>query len=65
MAARQTRRSTSFEKLIPAWLAASLIVAAMICNSRLKLLRSPALIRLALIGSCAVFYVYVTRGVVI
>jgi hypothetical protein len=51
--------------LLPAWLATSLIVAAMICNSRLKLLRSPALIRLALIGSCAVFYVYVTRGIVI
>ena len=51
--------------LLPPWLAASLIVAAVMCFSRLSLLRSPALIQLGLLASCGALYFYVTNGVVI
>lgn len=51
--------------LLPAWLAASLIIAAIIFHSRLKLLRNPLLVRLGLIASCGVFYVYVTNVILI
>lgn len=51
--------------LLPAWLAASLIVAAIMCYSRLGALRNPLLIQLGLIASCAALYYYVTNGVVI
>lgn len=51
--------------LLPAWLAVSLIFAAVICHSRIRQFRSPLLIGTGLIASCAVFYFYVTRGVVI
>jgi EpsG-like putative glucosyltransferase len=51
--------------LLPAWLAASLIVAAILCHSRFGLLRNPLLIRMGLVASCGAFYFYVTRGLVI
>ncbi len=51
--------------LLPGWLAVSLILAAMLCHSRLATLRNPLLIRLGLVGSCGVFYFLVTRGIVI
>ena len=51
--------------LLPGWLAVSLIVAAMLCHSRLAILRNPLVIRLGLIASCGVFYFLVTNGIVI
>jgi hypothetical protein len=51
--------------LLPAWQAASLIVAAMLSLSRFRLLRSPALIDLGLIFSAGIFYYYVHTGIVI
>ncbi|MGO4220345.1 EpsG family protein [Lysobacter sp. TAF61] len=51
--------------LLPAWLSASLIVAAVICHSRLPALRHPLLLRFGLILSCAVFYYYVNNEIVI
>jgi hypothetical protein len=51
--------------LLPGWLAVSLVLAAMACHSRLALVRNPLLIRVGLVASCAVFYFYVTRGIVI
>ena len=51
--------------LLPAWLAVSLILAAILCSNRISLLRQPLLIRFFLIVSCAVFYIYVSRGIVI
>lgn len=51
--------------LLPGWLAVSLILAAMACHSRIAALRHPLLIRMGLLASCAVFYFYVTRGIVI
>ncbi len=51
--------------LLPAWLAASLILGAMLCHGRIALLRNPLLIRCGLLASCAVFYLYVSRGIVI
>lgn len=51
--------------LLPAWLAVSLILAAILCSNRISLLRQPLLIRFCLIASCAVFYIYVSRGIVI
>ena len=51
--------------LLPAWLAASLLFAAIVCHSRIRQFRSPLTIGVGLIASCGVFYFYVTRGVVI
>ena len=51
--------------LLPAWLSASLIMAAILCYNRIGALRHPMLIRLGLIASCAVFYIYVTNVIVI
>ncbi|MGH8086407.1 MAG: EpsG family protein [Lysobacter sp.] len=51
--------------LLPAWLAVSLILAAVVCHNRLQALSHPLLIRLGLIASCAVFYWYVTTETVI
>jgi EpsG-like putative glucosyltransferase len=51
--------------LLPAWLATSLILAAVLCSNRISLLRQPLLIRFCLIASCAVFYIYVSKGIVI
>jgi hypothetical protein len=51
--------------LLPAWQAASLILAAMLSLSRSRLLRSPALIDVGLILSAGIFYYYVHTGIVI
>ena len=51
--------------LLPGWLAVSLILAAVLCHNRVAILRNPLLIRLGMIASCAVFYVLVTRVIVI
>lgn len=51
--------------LLPAWLAASLIVAAVLCWSRVGILRNPFLIHLGLIVSCGALYYYVRNVIVI
>lgn len=51
--------------LLPAWLSASLIVAAIICYSRISVLRNPLLIHFGLIVSSGVFFYYVRNSVVI
>jgi hypothetical protein len=51
--------------LLPAWLAVSLMLAAILCNARFAALRNPLLIRLGLLASCGAFYFYVTRVIVI
>ncbi|HEX5306314.1 MAG TPA: EpsG family protein [Dyella sp.] len=51
--------------LLMPWIAASFIVAAMACHSRLSALRHPLLIRLALIPASGVFCYYVLHLVVI
>jgi len=51
--------------LLPGWLAVSMILASVLCHSRIPMLRNPLLIRLGLIASCAVFYVYVVNVIVI
>jgi hypothetical protein len=51
--------------LLPAYLATSLIVAAIFCHSRISLLRNPLLLRGGLMISCAVFFYYVTHQVVV
>ena len=51
--------------MLPAWLAVSLILAAIVCNNRISILRHPLLIRIGLIAACVVFYFFVTRGIVI
>ncbi|UNK49951.1 EpsG family protein [Lysobacter sp. S4-A87] len=51
--------------LLPAWLSASLIVAAVICHSRLPALRHPLLLRFGLVLSCVVFYYFVNHEIVI
>lgn len=50
---------------LPAWMAASLIFAAILWHSRVPLLRNPVILRLALLASCVVFYFYVKFAVVI
>lgn len=57
--------SYSNRYLLPAWLAASLIMAAIVCFSRLRFVRNPLLIRLGLLAACPVFWFLVTRVVVI
>ncbi len=51
--------------LLPAWLAASLIVAAILCYSRVTVLRNPLLLQLGLVGACVALYYYVSHGIVI
>jgi hypothetical protein len=51
--------------LLPAWLAASLIVAAVLCYSRLTILRNPLLIQIGLVAACGALYYYVSNGIVI
>ena len=51
--------------LLPAYLAASLMVAAVFCHNRLSIMRNPILIRGGLIVSCAAFAYYVTNQVII
>lgn len=51
--------------LLPAWLAVSMILAAVLCHARIAPLRNPLLIRIGLLASCGVFYIYVSRGIVI
>jgi hypothetical protein len=51
--------------LLPAWLAGSLIFAAIACYNRIALLRNALLIRVGLLASCGAFYLYVSRGIVI
>lgn len=51
--------------LLPAWLAASLIVAAILCFSRLSILRNPLLVQVGLVGACMALYYYVSNGIVV
>lgn len=51
--------------LLPAWLSASLIVAAIICYNRVSVLRNPLLIQMGLMAACVALYFYVTHGIVI
>jgi hypothetical protein len=51
--------------LLPAWQAASLILAAVICHSRVPLLRSSPVIQCGLIIACGAFYYYIRKGIVI
>jgi hypothetical protein len=51
--------------LLPAYLATSLIVAAILCHSRFSPLRNPLLLRGGLVISCAVFCYYVLNQVVV
>lgn len=51
--------------LLPAYLAASLMVAAVFCHNRLSILRNPILLRAGLVVSCAAFAYYVTNQVIV
>jgi hypothetical protein len=51
--------------LLPAWLAISLILAAVVFHSRIPMLRHPLLLRFGLVASCVVFYFYVTNEIMI
>ena len=51
--------------LLPAYLAISLMVAAVFCHNRLSIFRNPILLRGGLIVSCAVFFYYVTNQVIV
>ncbi|HKT29556.1 EpsG family protein [Dyella sp.] len=51
--------------LLSAYLAISLMVAAIFFHSRLSMLRNPILLRVGLIVSCAVFYYYVSNQVLV
>lgn len=51
--------------LLPAYLAASLMVAAIFWHSRISLLRNPVLLRFGLMVSCAVFCFYVIHQVIV
>lgn len=51
--------------LLPAYLAISLLVAAIVCHSRISFLRNPLLLRGGLMVACGVFYYYVTNRVII
>lgn len=57
--------SYSNRYLLPAWLAVSLILAAVLWQNRSAVLRNPLLIRLGLIASCGVYYFYVTHKILI
>lgn len=51
--------------LLPAWLATSLVLAAVLCFSRIAPLRNPLVIRLGLLCACPVFYYYVNNVILI
>jgi hypothetical protein len=51
--------------LLPAYLAASLMVAAILCHNRFPPLRNPLILRGALVLSCAAFSYYVINQVVV
>lgn len=51
--------------LLPGWISVSLILAAVLCHSRLAPLRQPLLIRFGLVAACPVLYFLVTREIVI
>jgi hypothetical protein len=51
--------------LLPAYLATSLIVAAIFFHSRISLLRNPVLLRGGLLVSCGVFCYYVAHQVIV
>jgi hypothetical protein len=51
--------------LLPAWLAVSLILAAICCDNRFSPLRNPIVLRMGMVGACGVFCYYVTRGLVV
>ncbi|GGA42728.1 EpsG family protein [Dyella nitratireducens] len=51
--------------LLSAYMAISLMVAAIFFHSRLSMLRNPILLRVGLIVSCAVFYYYVSNQVLV
>ena len=51
--------------LLPAWLSASLIVAAILCFSRVSILRNPLLIQIGLLVACGALYYYVSNGIVL
>lgn len=51
--------------LLPGWLAVSLILAAVVCCSRIGPLRHPLTVRLGLVAACAVFYYLVVNVIVI
>lgn len=51
--------------LLPAWLSASLIAAAILCYSRVSILRNPLLLRGGLVVASAVFTYYVTHMVIL
>ncbi|HEY0505378.1 MAG TPA: EpsG family protein [Lysobacter sp.] len=51
--------------LLPAWLAASLIMAAVVVHCRIPLVRHPLLLRFGLLLSCAVLYYYVNNEIII
>jgi hypothetical protein len=51
--------------LLPGWFAVSIILAAMVCHSRVPIVRHPLVVRMGLLASCAVFYFYVTNEIVI
>lgn len=51
--------------LLPGWLAVSMILGAVLCLARIAPLRNPLLIRCGLLAACLVFYVFVSRNIVI
>lgn len=55
--------SFSNRYLLPAWLAVSLILAAICCDNRFSPLRNPIVLRLGMVAACGVFCFYVTRGI--
>jgi hypothetical protein len=51
--------------LLPAWLAASLMVAAIVCGNRNRAMRSTAFASTFLLGSCLCFFYLVKQGIVV
>lgn len=51
--------------LFPAWLTASLLVAALVFKSRIVMLRSPIFLGFVLLLSCAVFFYYIENNIII
>jgi hypothetical protein len=51
--------------LLPAWLAVSLILAAICCDSRISPLRNPIVLRMGLVAACGVFCFYVKHGILV